>query len=38
LGKAVLAAPALGLVAAGVLNWFSRRKELVKKEEEKNNG
>ena len=37
LAKAVLAAPALGLAAAGALNWFSRRKELVKKEE-KNNG
>jgi Fe-S-cluster-containing dehydrogenase component len=32
LGKAVLAAPVLGLAAAGVLNWFSRRKKLVKKE------
>ncbi len=37
LAKAVLAAPVLGIAAAGALNWFSRRKELVKKEE-KNNG
>jgi formate dehydrogenase iron-sulfur subunit len=36
LGKAVLAAPILGLVAAGALGWFSRRKELVKKEEKDN--
>lgn len=31
LGKAVLAAPVLG-IAAGALGWFSRRKEQVKKE------
>ena len=36
LGKAVLAAPALGVIAAGALNWFSRRKEQLKKEEEHN--
>jgi Fe-S-cluster-containing dehydrogenase component len=39
LGKAVLAAPLLGLAAAGVAgahNWFTRRKNLVKKEEENN--
>jgi Fe-S-cluster-containing dehydrogenase component len=30
--KAVLIAPVLGLVAAGALGWFSRRKEMVKKE------
>jgi Fe-S-cluster-containing dehydrogenase component len=39
LGKAVLAAPVLGLAAAGVAgawNWFSRRKEEVKKKEGKN--
>ena len=39
LGKAVLAAPLLGLAAAGVAvahNWFTRRKKLVKKEEENN--
>ncbi len=34
LGKAVLAAPALGVIAAGTLNWISRRKEQLKKEEE----
>jgi Fe-S-cluster-containing dehydrogenase component len=32
LGKAVLAAPVLGLAAAGAINWFSRRKKLVKKD------
>lgn len=36
LGKAVLAAPVLGLVAAGALGWLTRRKELVKKEEKDN--
>ncbi len=39
LGKAVLAAPVLGLAAAGaagVWNWFSRRKEEMKKKERKN--
>jgi len=36
LGKAVLAAPVLGLAAAGAFGWFSRRKELVKKEEKDN--
>lgn len=36
LGKAVLAAPVLGIVAAGALGWFSRRKEQVKKEEKDN--
>jgi formate dehydrogenase iron-sulfur subunit len=30
--KAVLAAPVLGLFAAGALGWFTRRKEMVKKE------
>ena len=30
--KAVLAAPVLGLAAAGALGWFARRKEMVKKE------
>jgi len=38
LGKVVLAAPVLGLAAAGALGWFTRRKELVKKEDEKDNG
>ncbi|MEN6321093.1 MAG: 4Fe-4S dicluster domain-containing protein [Syntrophaceae bacterium] len=32
LGKAVLAAPVLGLAMAGALTWFSRRKELAKRE------
>jgi Fe-S-cluster-containing dehydrogenase component len=32
LGKAVLAAPVLGIVAAGALNWYSKRKEQMKKE------
>lgn len=32
LGKAVLAAPVLGIVAAGALSWYSKRKEQVKKE------
>lgn len=32
LGKAVLASPVLGLVAAGAYSWFSRRKEQLKKE------
>lgn len=39
LGKAVLAAPVLGLAAAGAAgawNWFSRRKEEAKKKEGKN--
>jgi len=36
LGKAVLAAPVLGIVAAGALNWISRRKEQLKKEEKDN--
>ncbi len=39
LGKTVLAAPVLGLAAAGAAgawNWFSRRKEEVKKKEGKN--
>jgi len=36
LGKAVLAAPALGVIAAGALNWFARRKDQVKKEEKGN--
>ena len=36
LGKAVLAAPVLGIAAAGALHWFSRRKELLKKEEKDN--
>jgi len=36
LGKAVLAAPVLGMVAAGALNWISRRKEQLKKEEKHN--
>lgn len=31
-GKAVLIAPVIGLAAAFVLNWFVRRKEMVKKE------
>ena len=35
LGKAVLAAPVLG-IAAGALGWLSKRKEQVKKEEESN--
>lgn len=37
LGKAVLAAPALGIiagVAGGAWRWFSRRKETLKREEE----
>jgi len=38
LGKVVLAAPFLGLAAAGALGWFTRRKELVKKEVENENG
>ena len=36
LGKAVLAAPVLGLVAAGAFGWFSRRKDQVRKEEKDN--
>jgi hypothetical protein len=32
LGKAVLAAPVLGLAVAGALTWFSRRKQQAKKE------
>lgn len=36
LGNAVLAAPALGLIAAGVLGWMSRRKEQAGKEEKDN--
>jgi len=36
LGKAVLAAPMLGIVAAGAFNWISRRKEQLKKEEKDN--
>jgi len=36
LGKAVLAAPVLGIVAAGALHWISRRKEQLKKEEKDN--
>ena len=36
LGKAVLAAPVLGIAAAGALGWLSKRKEQVKKEEENN--
>ena len=36
LGKAVLAAPALGVITAGVLSWFARRKDQVKKEEKSN--
>jgi len=36
LGKAVLAAPVLGVVAAGALNWYSKRKEQVKKEKKDN--
>ncbi|MBP1710996.1 MAG: exported Fe-S-cluster-containing protein [Deltaproteobacteria bacterium] len=36
LGKSVLAAPALGVIAAGVLNWFAGRKDQVKKEEKGN--
>ncbi len=36
LGKTVLAAPVLGLAAAGVTGWFTRRKELVKKEKQDN--
>jgi formate dehydrogenase iron-sulfur subunit len=36
LAKAVLAAPVLGLAAAGALHWFSRRKEQVRKEEKDN--
>jgi hypothetical protein len=36
LGKAVLAAPVLGLAAAGALTWFSRRKERAKKEMQDN--
>jgi len=34
LGNAVLAAPVLGVVAAGVLNWFSKRKATAAKEEQ----
>ena len=37
LGNVVLAAPVLGVVAAGALHWLSKRKEQVNKEE-KNNG
>jgi hypothetical protein len=36
LGNAVLAAPALGLIAAGALGWISRRKEQAAKEEKDN--
>jgi len=36
LGNAVLAAPALGLIAAGALGWMSRRKEQAGKEEKDN--
>ncbi len=36
LGKGVLAAPVLGLAAAGVLGWYSRRKEQVRKEGKNN--
>lgn len=36
LGKAVLAAPALGIIAAGALSWLTRRKERIRKEENKN--
>ena len=36
LGQAVLAAPALGLIAAGALNWLDRRKDQGKKEGEEN--
>jgi len=36
LGKTVLAAPVLGLVAAGAIGWFTRRKDLVKKEKQDN--
>jgi len=36
LGKAVLAAPVLGVAAAGALNWFSNRKEQARKEEKDN--
>lgn len=36
LGNAVLAAPALGLIAAGALGWISRRKEQARKEEKDN--
>ena len=36
LGKAVLAAPVLGVIAAGALNWFSRRKDHAAREERKN--
>jgi Fe-S-cluster-containing dehydrogenase component len=36
LAKAVLVAPVLGIAAAGALNWFSRRKEMVKKEKNDN--
>jgi Fe-S-cluster-containing dehydrogenase component len=35
LGKAVLAAPVLGVAAAGALAWLSERKDPVKKEEER---
>lgn len=36
LGQAVMAAPALGVIAAGALSWISRRKEQLKKEDEHN--
>lgn len=36
LGKVVLAAPVLGIAAAGILHWISRRSEQVKKEEKDN--
>jgi len=36
LGNAVLAAPALGLIAACALGWISRRKEQARKEEKDN--
>jgi len=36
LGKAVLAAPVLGIAAAGALGWMSRRKEQVKRKEKDN--
>lgn len=36
LGKVVLAAPILGIAAAGALSWLARRKEMVKKEKNSN--
>ncbi len=35
-GDAVLAAPVLGIAAAGALGWYARRKEQAKKEEKDN--